>query len=386
MFQHQGAGPDPQAVVSKVWEIYLDGESKKTQLYADAHVKCKSVKERFFNLERRFACYRNYLRELPSPELDEAGEESQLREDAKWFREQTEDEFFRTDSRSTEKSASDRRADADKFWNFFECAMNDVAYKDEPVPESSYESTGNGLFTLQSPSKLECSDRLRDAFKDGPFKKQWDTAAGKNASAAQTKAAATTAIPGLGAPPLFGGGAAFGGGGFGAVLGASQNIENPVADLWPYYKLWFEYHWKKRIKQDVKVKNSVVLRDKNEISGRGYFTKVLVVSQEDGQPAKAHKHEEGWPKFKTHYSARVEKGQHKKLLDRMDIVPATKFAAHDGPKQASMPVNGVDDVVCSISLLSEQLHECLRMRPDDVPGESLDIKSLKGIESFMYPL
>lgn len=30
----------------------------------------------------------------------------------------------------------------------------------------------------------------------------------------------------------------------------------------------------------------------------GYFTKVLVVSQEDGQPAKAHKHEEGWPKFK----------------------------------------------------------------------------------------
>ncbi len=96
----------------------------------------------------------------------------------------------------------------------------------------------------------------------------------------------------------------------------------------------------------------------------GYFTKVLVVSQEDGQPAKAHKHEEGWPKFKcamleihccalpltlvrrTHYSARVEKGQHKKLLGRMDIVPATKLAAHDEPKQASMPVNGVDNVAC----------------------------------------
>ncbi len=77
-------------------------------------------------------------------------------------------------------------------------------------------------------------------------------------------------IPGLVAPSPFGGGA-FGGGGFGAVLGASQNeqnIENPVADLWPYYKLWFEYHWKKCIKQDVKAKNSVVLRDKNEISGR----------------------------------------------------------------------------------------------------------------------
>jgi hypothetical protein len=30
-----------------------------------------------------------YLLDLHSPELDEAGEESQLRDDAKWFREQT---------------------------------------------------------------------------------------------------------------------------------------------------------------------------------------------------------------------------------------------------------------------------------------------------------
>jgi len=130
------------------------------------------------------------------------------------------------------------------------------------------------LFALQSPSKLECSDRLRDAFKDGPFKKQWDTAAGKSASAAQTKAAATTTTPAP-AANIFGAGlgAGFGAGGlgggvFGATLGASQNIENPVSDLWPYYKLWFEHHWKKCIKQNVKVKNSVVLRDKNEISGR----------------------------------------------------------------------------------------------------------------------
>jgi hypothetical protein len=57
--------------------------------------QCKSVKERFFNLERRFACYRKYLLELHSPELDEAGEESQLREDAKWFREQTGKPHFR---------------------------------------------------------------------------------------------------------------------------------------------------------------------------------------------------------------------------------------------------------------------------------------------------
>lgn len=58
-------------------------------------LQCKSVKERFFNLERRFACYRKYLLELHSPELDEAGEEFQLREDAKWFREQTGNPHFR---------------------------------------------------------------------------------------------------------------------------------------------------------------------------------------------------------------------------------------------------------------------------------------------------
>jgi hypothetical protein len=99
------------------------------------------------------------------------------------------------------------------------------------------------------------------------------------------------------------------------------------------------------------------------LTAGGYFTKALVVSQEDSQPAKAHKHEEGWPKFKyamleirccaflstlsrrTHYSARLKKDQRRGPLDRMDIVPA-KFAAYDGPKQASIPVNGVDDVVC----------------------------------------
>ncbi len=29
----------PPLMFNQVWEIYLDGESKKTQLYADAHVK-----------------------------------------------------------------------------------------------------------------------------------------------------------------------------------------------------------------------------------------------------------------------------------------------------------------------------------------------------------
>jgi hypothetical protein len=42
------------------------------------------VKDRFFNLERRFACYRRYL-----PDLDDAAEEDVLRQDAQWFQMQT---------------------------------------------------------------------------------------------------------------------------------------------------------------------------------------------------------------------------------------------------------------------------------------------------------
>ena len=131
MFQHQGASPDPQAVVSKARKSSvchaaaahvqsgvgnlpgrrkqenpaLRGRTRQGFRSRRAHAgaafrltllsQCKSVKERFFNLERRFACYRKYLLELHSPELDEAGEESQLREDAKWFREQTGKPHFR---------------------------------------------------------------------------------------------------------------------------------------------------------------------------------------------------------------------------------------------------------------------------------------------------
>jgi hypothetical protein len=65
-----------------------------------------------------------------------------------------------------------------------------------------------------------------------------------------------------------GGGFGAGGGGFpvigGGVLG--QKKENSSTDLWPYYKLWFEYHWKKKVKEDLNVKNSLVLRDRVEIS------------------------------------------------------------------------------------------------------------------------
>jgi hypothetical protein len=34
-------------------------------------------------------------------------------------------------SRDKAPSAGEKRADAGKFWRFFECAMNDLAYKDE---------------------------------------------------------------------------------------------------------------------------------------------------------------------------------------------------------------------------------------------------------------
>jgi hypothetical protein len=80
-------------------------------------------------------------------------------------------------------------------------------------------------------------------------------------------------------------------------------------------------------------------------------------------------------------SKRTEKGSNKKWVDRIDII-----SAHAGSKhvsQTSFPVNTFEDVIdwqvvalprcvfcivfwvlthdCSISLFSEQLHECLGM-------------------------
>ncbi len=49
---------------------------------------------------------------------------------------------------------------------------------------------------------------------------------------------------------------------------AQTKQEYPVSDLWPYYKLWLEYHWRKRAKADVKIKNSLILKDQVEISQR----------------------------------------------------------------------------------------------------------------------
>jgi hypothetical protein len=83
---------------------------------------------------------------------------------------------------------------------------------------------------------------------------------------------------------------------------------------------------------------------------------------------------------RIHMSKRIEKGSNKKWVDRIDII-----SAHTGSKnvsQTSFPVNTFEDVIarqvvarprfvfcivfgfshdCSVSLFSEQLHECLGM-------------------------
>ena len=41
------------------------------------------------------------------------------------------DQSFRPATSSLDKGAAGKRADADRFWRFFECAMNDLAYNDE---------------------------------------------------------------------------------------------------------------------------------------------------------------------------------------------------------------------------------------------------------------
>ncbi len=67
----------------------------------------------------------------------------------------------------------------------------------------------------------------------------------------------------LPAANLLGNGGAF-------LPDANQKKDHPASVLWPYYKLWFEYHMMKSIKHDVKDKNSSVLSDVNEIYRREY--------------------------------------------------------------------------------------------------------------------
>jgi hypothetical protein len=154
-----------------------------------------------------------------------------------------------------------------------------------PVPESTYETSGSGLFVSHGSRRLECSEELQNAFcsEKGIFCQLWNSAceaynSSKNPSklgpAIPVVAAKANIFGGGGA--AFGGGVGFGGGGGGFVAGGGgfpavgggvlgQKKENSSTDLWPYYKLWFEYHQMKKVKEAMKVKNSLVLRDRIEI-------------------------------------------------------------------------------------------------------------------------
>ena len=56
LFMFEGVSPDPRSVVSKVWEIFVDAESKKTQLYADAHVKVLAISRHLLASVSVFRC------------------------------------------------------------------------------------------------------------------------------------------------------------------------------------------------------------------------------------------------------------------------------------------------------------------------------------------
>lgn len=140
------------------------------------------------------------------------------------------------------------------FFVFWAIVSQTVFFR--PIPESNYESTGSGLFVSQSSAKLECSEKLRAAFCTSGFNVMWEAACQEHANATSTKAVGAVASQ---APKTI----------FQTNVGQVQTKqENPATDLWPYYKLWLEHHWRKRAKEDVKVKNSLVLRDRIEISRR----------------------------------------------------------------------------------------------------------------------
>jgi hypothetical protein len=85
----------------------------------------------------------------------------------------------------------------------------------------------------------------------------WEAACQEHNNAASVKAAAAVGVQAA-RPSIF----------TSNVGQVQPKQENPASDLWPYYKLWLEHHWRKRAKEDLKVKNSLVLRDHIEISRR----------------------------------------------------------------------------------------------------------------------
>ena len=94
----------------------------------------------------------------------------------------------------------------------------------------------------------------------------------KNAAAAAPAAPFPAfAIGGAAAvPPLFAPTPAAAGGGGGTLWQPGTAAAAPGATsgdsaqhLWPYYKLWLEHHWRKKMKQDAKAKSDAELVDDN---------------------------------------------------------------------------------------------------------------------------
>jgi hypothetical protein len=91
------------------------------------------------------------------------------------------------------------------------------------------------------------------------FNRMWEAACQERNNVATTQVPAATST--LGAMPNI----------FQTIPGKSQTKqENPATDLWPYYKLWLEHHWRKRGKLEAKIKNSSGLRDHVEITRRKF--------------------------------------------------------------------------------------------------------------------
>jgi hypothetical protein len=134
---------------------------------------------------------------------------------------------------------------------------------------------------LQKSKRFLCTEELRLSFCEQTFAPLWTAAFNLHNSAESKKgktlgAAAGTALPPLAAAPvlqlntfgaktaaaapLFGANTGFA---FGAAPSNGNQSGNYASDLWPYYKLWLEHHWRKKIKQDVKKNNDLELMDEN---------------------------------------------------------------------------------------------------------------------------
>jgi hypothetical protein len=132
---------------------------------------------------------------------------------------------------------------------------------------------------LQKSKRFLCTEELRLSFCEQTFAPLWNAAFNLHNSATLNKGKTPGAAAGTALPPFagahglqlnpFGAKTAAAVAPFGANTGsgfgtASPNMSgNAASDLWPYYKLWLEHHWRKKIKQDVKKNNDLELMDEN---------------------------------------------------------------------------------------------------------------------------